>query len=109
PVNWAEFGLQPPGTTIEVKAAGKTETLQISSKNAFDGSFYVRRGDELLLGGHGIAQIANRDPSSFRSKRLWRETSAKIESVNAEINSEKTHGKFSVVADGANYSLQPTP
>lgn len=106
---WAEFGLEPPGSVVEITSNKKTETLAVSSKNAFDGSYYIRQGNELMLGDHGLAQIVGRDASAFRSRRLWREGEATVESVQATVNLDKINDKFTVKREGENYQLEPKP
>jgi hypothetical protein len=73
PVVWANYGLLPPRATIQLMGKGKTESIEISTRNAFDGSFYVRQKDEVFLGSKALAQVAERQPNSFRSRRLWRQ------------------------------------
>ena len=107
--NWSEYGLEPPGATIEVKTAQVTETLQVSSKNAFDGSYYVRRGDELLLGDRGLAQLVGRAPNSLRQRRLWRDTESTIERADIEVDYENIKEKFAIVLKGEKWELEPKP
>jgi hypothetical protein len=57
---------------VEVKGRGRTEKLEVSSKHAFDGSFYIRWKNQLLLGDRGLAQLVERDPNSFRSRKIYR-------------------------------------
>ena len=106
---WADFGLEPPGSVVEITSNKKTETLAVSSKNAFDGSYYIRQGDELMLGDHGLAQIIGRDASAFRSRRLWREGEAIVESVQAAIDLDKIKDKITVKRNGENYQIEPMP
>lgn len=87
--NYAEFGLDKPSSAIELAAGDKRQSLAISSKNAFDGSFYVRQGDEVLLGDTGLAQIAERPAANFRSRHLWRFENATVEQVHVELGKDK--------------------
>jgi hypothetical protein len=103
--DWAKYGLQPPKATIEIGSKGKMQSLAISTKNAFDGSFYVRLGDELLLGDPGLAQIADRPGSSFRSRRLWRDDDANVEHATVELEKEK----YTLVKEKDGWALQPKP
>ncbi len=108
-INWAEFGLEPAGTVIELKGSKNTETVSVSSKNAYDGSFYVRVGDRLLLGDRGLAQIVSRDAKALRARRLWRATGAQIERIDAQFNSENLKEKFQVSKNGDKWTLDPQP
>ena len=109
PINWKELQLDPPGITVEIKTTKDTQTLGVSNKNAFDGSFYLRKGDELMLADRGMAQAILRDPKTFRSRRLWREADGTIQSVDAEINLDNVKDKFSVSRDGTDWKLSPAP
>lgn len=72
----SEYGLEPVVNRIVIRGKGKTETLEISSKNTFDGQFFVRGGSDkaILIGDRALAQILEREPASFRSRKLYRET-----------------------------------
>ncbi|MGZ3721829.1 MAG: DUF4340 domain-containing protein, partial [Bdellovibrionales bacterium] len=106
---YSEFGLEPAGATIEVTANGKTESLAVSSKNAYDGSYYIRQGNEVMLGDHGLAQIVGRDSSTLRSKRLWRERDAVIQSAHVEVNLDKVKDSYDIKKIGDQWSLDPKP
>jgi hypothetical protein len=108
-IKWADFGLEPADSVVEVKTKAGVQTLQISSKNAFDGSFYVRQGDELMLADHGIAQAVMRDAKTFRSKRLWREPDAKIESIDVTVDGDGLKDKYRILRDGELWKLDPQP
>lgn len=75
-VKAAEYGLDPVENKITIRGKGKTELLEISSKNTFDGNFYVRSNSqsEILVGDRALAQLIEREPASFRSRRIYRET-----------------------------------
>lgn len=81
---WAEFGLEPATAVIEVMSADASEMISISSKNAFDGSFYIRQDDQLILGDAGLAQLKERPSTSFRSRYWWREKSANLISIRVQ-------------------------
>lgn len=94
-VKWSDYGLEPPGTTVELGAKGAREELQVGTKNAFDGSYYVRQKDEVLLGDRGLARLVERTASSFRSRHLWREDDGvELESVTVSADSGKEKFSF---------------
>jgi hypothetical protein len=105
--NWAEFGLEPPGNIVEVKDKKSTETLSVSSKNAFDGSFYLRQGSDLLLGDRGLAQAVSKDANAFRLRRLWREGDTPIDSARVEINAD-IKDKYTLVKK-TDWAMEPAP
>lgn len=107
--NWAEFGLEPAGRVIEISAKGKTEVLQVSSKNAFDGSYYLRMKDQIYLADRGLAQTADRSASTFRSRRLWREEDMSVDSAQVELNYENLKGKFTFKKNGDVWTIEPKP
>jgi hypothetical protein len=103
-VDWAKYGLASPLATFELGSAGKTESLSISEKHAFDGSFYLRRKDELLMGDTGFAQVSARSSNSFRSRQLYRESKSP-----EKIEMQFERQKYALVKSGGNWSLEPTP
>ena len=103
--DWARFGLDHPGVTIEWVTPKGTEKVEISAKNAFDGSFYVRQGERLLLGQPGLAQTTNRSVGSFRSRRIWRHADADVRTVEARF-ADRTQN-FSLNHDAHGWTLSP--
>jgi hypothetical protein len=102
--DWAKYGLQPPASTIEFGAGRDKESLSISSKNAFDGSFYLRQKDELLVGDTGFAQLNARSSRAFRSRLLWREKGP-VEKAEVELEKEK----YAIAKKDGAWSLEPKP
>lgn len=102
--DWKETGLDTPALTIEVSGGGKTESISIGSKNAFDGSFYIRQNDELYLGDTTFAQVRDRTANSFRSRRIWREPQPP---EGAVLSYEG--GKFSLVKKEGQWTMDPKP
>lgn len=76
--DWKQYGFEEVGTKqIDLKSAnGKSYNFKVSGRNAFDGRFYIRLNDKLLLGETTWASILSRDPSSLRDRRLLRDSSA---------------------------------
>jgi len=104
-INWAEFGLETPAVTLTLSDGKSTETLAVSTKNAFDGSYYVRQGDRIELGDKGLAQLIHREASSFRDRRLWRE--GFVEPMRVEA-SGKDH-PFAFVKKQGSWVMEPDP
>lgn len=103
-VDWAKYGLAPPAVTIEMGSGGKKESLQISTKNAFDGSFYLRKDDELFVGDTGFAQIRDRNANGLRTRLLYREKTA---AQDAQVDLEGL--RYSVVKKDGQWTLEPKP
>ncbi len=86
---FAEYGLDPVVSSVTVRGKGKTEKLEISSKNTFDGQFFVRSNgaQEVLVGDRALAQLVEREPQSFRSRRIYRE-SGEVRQIEVKVDSE---------------------
>ena len=70
-VNWAEYDLQDPIRFLEITMKSDEKfKLSISKYSAFDGSFYIRKGEQLLLGETSWAGIARKKEKDFRSYKL---------------------------------------
>lgn len=106
--DWAGYGLDPAAAVFEVTGPDdKIETLNVSSKNAFDGSFYVRSGDQLLLGDVALAQLKDKPATVFRSRRLWRIPVATLISVRVENFNGKE--SFKLVKKEKTWEIEPKP
>ena len=69
--DWAEYGLDQDINTITVTTVSKQRwELNISHYSAFDGSFYIKRGEELLLGDVSWAKLTDREGDYFRSYKM---------------------------------------
>lgn len=108
-IKWAEYGLDPAPTQVEFSGKGKSETLKVSGKTAYDGSYYVRKGDELLLGSSPLSQLSTRQPSSFRSRKLWREPeTTSVESIAVSLN-ENSKLSYKLIKEGGKWAMDPKP
>ena len=105
--DWTKYGLVPPGVRIELATPKITQVMEISSKNAFDGSFYVRQGEELVAGASSLAQTTNRTVNSFRSRRIWRHADAEVTRVEADYGVPAEN--FSAEKVSGVWTLRPTP
>lgn len=98
------YGLDPARVTITV-GGPKSESLAISTKNAFDGSYYVKSNGETLLGDRGLASLAERSASSLRSRRLWRDNDVQIESASVNLDGDA----YTLKREGEKFALEPKP
>lgn len=70
-VDWSEYGLDENTRNIELKTdADKNFQLNISNYSGFDGSFFIKKDEKLLLGDTRWSQILDKDFSYFRSYYL---------------------------------------
>lgn len=107
--NLAEFGLDKPGSVVEITGNGKTETLNVSNKNAFDGSYYISQGGEVLLGDRGLAQVVAKDVKHLRSRHVWCVGDADIESATVELNLDGAKDKYSIKKVDGVLTVDPKP
>lgn len=82
-VDWKQYGFDSDKTKqIDLKSVtGKDYHLTVSGKNAFDGRYYIRMNDKLLLGEIAWASILAREQSTLRDKRLLRDSAEPSEVV----------------------------
>ncbi len=70
-IDWKGYGLSAKSRSLSVTdKAGKVFSLNISYYSAFDGSFFIRKGENLLLGDTSWAFLMDKKFSSFRSYKL---------------------------------------
>lgn len=106
--NWTEFGLDPAPLVVEISASGKSVKIEASDKPAFDGNTYLRIDGELLLGDRGLPQQIERDPNSFRSRQVWRESSdVRFGDISYDLDGKKEN--FKVILEGESAKLDPAP
>ncbi|MGE4131223.1 MAG: DUF4340 domain-containing protein [Bdellovibrionales bacterium] len=107
--NWKDYGLDPVPMYVEIQGKGKTEKVEVASKNAFDGSFYIRSKGELLLGDRGIAQLIEREPKSMRSRRLYRK-SEDPKKVEVQFHGEGGSKSYSFLkGEDGKWAMEPKP
>ena len=107
PEKWAEFGLEPATAVIEVMSKDSSEMISISSKNAFDGSFYVRQDEKLVLGDAGLAQLKERPSTSFRSRYWWREKSANL--ISIRVQNLESNESYKLIRKDKTWEVDPAP
>ncbi|MDE0118962.1 MAG: DUF4340 domain-containing protein [Bdellovibrionales bacterium] len=67
-VDWAEYGLDQNVNSIEITTvSGTSLKLDISQYSAFDGKFYIRKEESLLLGNTSWASLTDKQGDYFRS------------------------------------------
>ena len=70
-VDWAEYGLDQNTKSIEITIKSNEKLkLNISNYSAFDGSFYIKKEEKLLLGGTAWASLTSKEGDYFRSYKL---------------------------------------
>ncbi len=70
-VNWAEYDLDKNIKSIEItKKSEEKLKVNISNYSAFDGRFYLRKKEELLLGNISWAKLIDKEGDYFRSYKL---------------------------------------
>lgn len=108
-ISWSEFGLEQPAMRLDVTTQdGRTQSLAIGTKNAFDGSFYVRQGDELFLTDPGLAHIKDRPAGALRSRRLWRGVEVPVESAEV-VFSGRGGLSYKITKQDGKWVIEPKP
>ncbi|MCB0411044.1 MAG: DUF4340 domain-containing protein [Bdellovibrionales bacterium] len=69
--DWGKFHIESDSPHMEFVAEDQKVSLDFSTYNAFDGSFFIRRDEELLVGGANWAGLIEKDPGTFRSKNVF--------------------------------------
>lgn len=100
PFEWRQYNLEPPGAAIEItKADGAVVSFSVSRLAAFDGSYFVRKGDQLLLGTQAWAKIIEKGANQLRSKKVLRR-SGKAAKIRIEISHPELKDKFTLAGKG---------
>ena len=69
--SWSEYGLDKNVKSIEITTTSDENLkLDISYYSAFDGHFYIKKGEKLLLGKTSWATLVNKKGNYFRSYKL---------------------------------------
>lgn len=72
-IEWINYDLEPIKRKIKIETfTGDRVEVGVSDLSAFDGSLYLRRGDDLLLGGTSWARITTKKSDELRDKKLIR-------------------------------------
>lgn len=80
-VDWSQYGLDPPQGTFYLKTRdGKEYQVEIAGEPSFDGRYYLRRGNQLLIGHQRWGSLVKTEWATFRNKRLLPE-GTKIKSI----------------------------
>lgn len=105
--NLADFGLNPPRYTLQLRDANDVvQFLEAGNKSPFDGSLYVRRGPQdavRRVDGAFTFQL-ERDAFALRDKRLLRLEPRALQSVRLEPGAHRDSG-----AKIAPFTLTRTP
>lgn len=73
-IQWKEYQLDQPMYSLEFEdSKGSKETVMISALQAFDGNFFIKLGNQLVIGEKSWGQYLNRSGESFRDKKLFRD------------------------------------
>lgn len=84
-LDWTKYYITDTSQTLTVGPV----KLVFGDSNAYDGSYYIRKGDELLLGDVSWAQALNRSPKDLRNKDLY-EPAGEVMSIEISPSGKKT-------------------
>ncbi len=104
--DWEEYELDKNVKTIEITTTSdKKLKLNISYYSAFDGSFYIRKNEQLLLGDTSWATLMDKDGDYFRSYKFLdapeRPLSLRYSSKNFKVQLKMEKYKWHWVAEAA--------
>ncbi len=69
---WAEYGLENTPYRVEVTSKkGDKKTYLVGTEQAFDGSYYLRDGERLLLGTSSWKSFLTKAANDIRDKKLF--------------------------------------
>lgn len=104
--DWKKYGLDD-ATDLEVRGGGQSESFLVATKYAFDGSYYIRRGSELLYSDRSVIHFAERPARLFRSHSMWRERSEIME-VKLHLNIDGKKEDAVLSRNDKGFTMQPT-
>lgn len=70
-VQWSDYDLDPPFSILSLQSENENWNVGISGESSFDGKFYVKKGDKLLLGSSAWGRLARPWTDVYRSKSLY--------------------------------------
>ncbi|MDE0152093.1 MAG: hypothetical protein OXK80_06350 [Bdellovibrionales bacterium] len=70
-VQWSDYDLDPPFSILSLQSENENWSVGISGESSFDGKFYVKKGDKLLLGSSNWGRLARPWTDVYRSKSLY--------------------------------------
>lgn len=109
-VKWSDFDLEEPKRSLEVQTFSQENFLIfVSQQSAFDGSIYLRKEDQLLLGGTAWGRLMLKKTNEVRGKKLLRKTIdlKKLESIEIESADMKTTYSLTRNVGGEGWALSP--
>ncbi len=93
---WENYSLDQPGADFLLrKGDGSEIKFSVSRLAAFDGSYFIRRDQKLLLGTSAWAGIAQKTASQLRNKKIWRRPGA-ISKMKMEIRHPELRDQFEI-------------
>ena len=80
-INWSEYGLEKPQGYFNLKTIdGREYQVEISGGPSFNGSYYLRKENQLFIGYRQWGELIKMEFDAFRDKRLLME-GAKVHSI----------------------------
>ncbi len=76
-LDWSRYGMEEPLARfrLKVRGVGPEELLwTVGSIKAYDGRYYLRRGEDLLLGDEAWSGLIETTLGGLRDRRLWRQS-----------------------------------
>ena len=70
-VKWSDYDLDPPFSTLILYSADKQWDIKISGESSFDGKFYIKKDQKLLLASSKWSRLSRPWTDTYRSRTLY--------------------------------------
>ena len=90
-IRWSDYDLDPPFATLSLQSANEKWEIEISGESSFDGKFYIKRGEKLLLGSSAWGRLARPWTDTYRSRALY---SQRTDISKLSYKAQKENYKF---------------
>lgn len=70
--DWKDYGLEEPRLRVEVSSTkGEKQSYSFGLETAYDGSYFIRDGDKLLIGESDWGRLLHKEANELRDKKLF--------------------------------------
>lgn len=105
--DWGKYGLDPGVQFDVVSKNGVHENFTVSDSSAFDGSFFVKKHDQLYVIDRGFARISTKAASDLRSRKIWRDA-GDIVGAKVKLFENKTERSYQLTKVDDKWSMEPS-
>lgn len=86
----SDYGLDPPGSTITLRAGGVTRTIEIGNKYSLGASLFIKLADspEVLIVSDSLLSSAEKTVTQLRENKIFREDRGTVTGLKIEKQGE---------------------